>query len=243
MPQTWLNALNKYKYPDKCYDLPSNLSDLSHAFFLQKGYNGDRGGTIAFENYFRQQAPYNPKVWHEVALWKIYSQADRKAPLRSVYKIQQNVVSRADAERLWQLIQRFNKLTSEADKKATFKELRKGLGLKYRIAVALTFIAFAAPDLYPMIDSKVGDWININCDRIPLLQPFKSIESDNRSGKRKRRNTTITDLDFGAYLTWVKWCQEKAGILSNHMPNIKWRARDVEMAVYTAQAQGLLLNP
>jgi hypothetical protein len=93
-----------------------------------------------------------------------------------------------------------------------------------------------------MIDTHVGDWINSNICHVPL-QRFISIDFIVRNGKRERKNTTITDSDFGAYLKWADWCREKAGILSNKVPiKFGWRARDVEMAVFTAQKQELQLN-
>ena len=41
---------------------------------------------------------------------------------------------------------------------------------------------------------------------------------------------------------WIKSCRHTANTLS-HGSGEHWRARDVEMAVFTAQRSGLPLNP
>lgn len=251
MPQTWLNALKKYKYPKELYKLSSDVSDLSNAFFLPKDYTGERCATIDFESYFRKQAPSNPKVWHEVALWKLYSQLNspRRIGWERIRDIRKNVSTQDDAKCLWQIVQRFTaQTTGEEDKKDALKELMQKLGFKDRIAVTITFIAFAAPNFYPMIDTKVGDWINCNYSNYQftdmLLQPFETIKFVDRNGKRERKYTTIAISDFKAYLKWALWCREIARLLSSMVPiEFGWRARDVEMAVFTAQDKGLKLNP
>lgn len=51
------------------------------------------------------------------------------------------------------------------------------------------------------------------------------------------------DNDFQNYLNKVYWCKEVAKLPTNAMPNnIKWRVRDVEMAVFTALRNNLPLN-
>lgn len=42
--------------------------------------------------------------------------------------------------------------------------------------------------------------------------------------------------------SWMAWCQTMAAKLSQRT-GFFWRARDVEMAVFTAQRYGLELNP
>ena len=52
---------------------------------------------------------------------------------------------------------------------------------------------------------------------------------------------SLQDDDFPNYLNWVNWCQEVAQVLTE-LTSKQWRARDVEMAVFTAQRNGMTLN-
>ena len=53
---------------------------------------------------------------------------------------------------------------------------------------------------------------------------------------------SLQDNDFQNYLNWTEWTRETARILSMQT-KMKWRARDVEMAVYASQKKGIELEP
>jgi hypothetical protein len=116
--------------------------------------------------------------------------------------------------------------------------IRKLLGIKTDVlAVALTFPAFLNPEKYPMVDNVVARWINRN------------YAEHSRNTKNKLTQfvsptynyTSLRDIDFPNYMNWVNWCNEMANILTNKT-TIKWRARDAEMAVFTAQRKNLELT-
>jgi hypothetical protein len=114
------------------------------------------------------------------------------------------------------------------------KNIRQLLGMTEGFAVPLTFPAFVDPARFPMVDSRVADWVNRN------------LESQNRERKMKltafhSRPGLLTDNDFPSYVNWVYWCREVADILSRKT-TIKWRARDVEMAVFSAEKHDLTLE-
>ena len=198
--------------------------------FFKKKISGDRKSTIAFENYFRENAPNNIEVFFEVVFWKLYSLApfrDRKTNRIVDYvKKEENT-----AEQIWKSVQQF----VNSPKKTNLRIIRAYLGLTSRVlATPLTLVAFANPDEYPMVDNRVAEWVNQNfsehnTNRKNKLTPFT-----------KKRNT-LRDDDFLNYLNWVNWCQECAQVLTKRTNN-NWRPRDVEMAVFTAQEPKEIMN-
>ena len=219
MPQTWRTARDAYKYT---VDLRKyeRASDFPH--FFERDICGNRGSTIEFEDYFRAQAPTTIEVWYEVAFWKLYRRG-RETVTRMVKHTRDCKVS---AQSLWEATQEF----IQSPDICKLRKMKGLLGLTYdRIAVPLTFVAFAVPKQYPMVDTRVAKWVNESgqlhsASRENELKEFESL----RKGK-----TTLTESDFESYLKWVFWCREVATVLSASLGD-KWRARDVEMAVYTA---------
>jgi len=85
-----------------------------------------------------------------------------------------------------------------------------------------------------LIDNIVARWVNKNFvehsrNRVVQLTRFNL------------RYTSLRDNDYLNYLGWVCWCREMAEILSEET-DFKWRARDVEMAMFTAERNNLELN-
>jgi len=221
MPKTWLEARQAYCYwvDLSCY---RRAGDFPGFFERERVIRGDGGATIEFEDYFRRQASARIEVWYEVAFWKIYSW---RISWRTVDTIvgatQQN---KAAAHDLWTAVQKF----TEAPTRENCCSIRRLLGLSTDVlAVPLTFVAFAKPSQFPMIDKKVAKWVNENWE----------VHNTNRDSKlRIFKTTSQTSLrarDFESYLCWVCWCREVATVLSE-LTKLPWRARDVEMAVFTA---------
>lgn len=81
-------------------------------------------------------------------------------------------------------------------------------------------------------------WVNAN-----LTEHNETCE--NKLTRFKMNSTTLRDNDFPNYLNWINWCREMAHKLSRVIKE-EWRARDVEMAVFTAQRnkqKKMRLNP
>ncbi len=97
------------------------------------------------------------------------------------------------------------------------------------------FPAFHSPDLFPMVDNQTAKWVNANYKKHNLgnakiwLSPFSM------------NYTSLQDDDFPNYIKWIHWCRNVAGLLTKKT-KMCWRARDVEMAVFTSQRSSLALN-
>lgn len=230
MPHTWQRALAAYSYP---VALPRYKRAADFAGFFVGNIAGDRTTTMQFEDYFRARAPNATEVWYEVVFWKLFSQNRIREGTtnRVVGFIQQNAITLG---KLWSALQGFVNTPTILN----FRTLRGLLGQSVGLAVPLTFAAFANPHQYPMLDKKVALWVNGNrlahsANRANQLVDFKSYKTESQ--------TYIRDTDFPAYVKWVWWCREVATVLSGRT-EVVWRARDVEMAVFTAYEKNLSLS-
>jgi hypothetical protein len=224
MPQTWINARKQYDYSVK-------LADYQHAnncpgFFKQQ-IKGDRNSTIAFENYFRSNAQ-KIEAWCEVVFWKLYSQNGRRDKHTKKcwdFWTEKNITG----ENIYKAANYF--IINED--KNSFDKYRE-LWPFYRtrtIAVLATHISFLAPDRFPMIDTRIAKWVNCQLDRFNEGDPNGPQLIKSQYGQTKSTVLTMKDFDF--YLHWIRWTRYIASKLSQQT-EMKWRARDVEMAVFTA---------
>ncbi|MDD3428138.1 MAG: hypothetical protein PHR42_04305 [Caldisericia bacterium] len=224
MPQTWINALNQYKYPVKLseYQYANNF----HGFFKRE-IQGDRDSTIVFEDYFRSNVQ-KIEVWCEVVFWKLYSQKGRgntntkkcwnywnehKIAGRNLYEAANDFIAKEDKESF----NNYRKLWP-------FYESRV-------IAVIATPISFLAPDRFPMIDTRIAKWVNSQLDKFNEKDPNGPQLIKSQYGQTK--SNVLTMADFCFYLRWIRWTRYTSDKLSQRT-KMKWRARDVEMAVFTA---------
>lgn len=220
MSNSWEKALNEYSYYVnlKDYKRASKFTD-----FFNKSISGDRESTMAFEKYFQKNAEDNIEVFFEVIYWKLYTQSGRAEHLtnKRVDFIQKEEIT---SEKLWDTLQKF----IESPEKDNLQNIRDMLGFCSPVlAVPLTLVAFANPKKFPMIDNNVADWVNENyCDH--------NANKRNELTPFKKSSTSLRDNDFDNYLNWVYWSREVAQILTQKT-ELNWRARDVEMAVFTAQ--------
>lgn len=227
MPETWTKALSDYEYPVRLSDY--NRADQFPDYFI-RNIPGNRASTIQFEDRFRVDSGNCVEPYFEVVFWKLYSQANRcqKGTDRVVEHVLQNGVAASD---LRCAIDSF----VERPTRTKLSVLRALLGMKTPVlAVALTFPAFVDPAGFPMVDMQTAKWITSNYlahnrNRTKALTPFKL------------NCTVLQDNDFQNYLNWVRWCREVADVLTDRT-DIEWRARDIDMAVFTAAREGLPLN-
>jgi hypothetical protein len=227
MPNSWIQALNTYSYPvNLCHYEKANKFPR----FFNRTIVGDRNSTMDFEKQYQMKAPNNTASFFEVVFWKLYSQQNIRQghTNRIVDFVQKN---RIMPDKLWDVIQRFVASQSITN----LERIRQLLGIKTNVlAVPLTLPALACPERIPMIDRQVAKWVNQNAinhniNRDCQLTPFKM------------NYTSLMQNDFSNYLNWVSWCQEVADVLSE-LTIMEWRPRDVEMAVFTAQRNGIILN-
>lgn len=223
MPQSWTNALDSYDYPVELADY-QGASNFPN--FFKRHILGDRYSTMAFEDYFRENAQ-NIEVWCEVVFWKLYSQKGR---------------GDTNTKKCWdfwrektitgkELCRAANNFIANHSKDSfnEYRQLWPFYGSRV-IAVIATPIAFLVPDRFPMVDTRVAKWIDSQLDmhNNGLNNPQLI-----RSRYGQTESTVLTMADFNFYLHWVHWAEHTAKELSQQT-EMKWRARDVEMAVFTA---------
>ena len=238
MPQTWENALSKYRYPDRGdgrFDL-ARFADAqkyrSRGWFEWSTDEGNLANTQAFELRFRELGPHNLEAWAEVVFWKLYTMGiSRDKTTRQV------LTSRIGADKLWQHCANY----IEKPSLQSFRDFREKLFQQSVVATAATFPAFICPEKFPMVDKQVTEWARIEGAK----HSYRAIAGPSIS--------CVPELDKGEVLreshwafveSWIEWCQFTASRLHD-LTGSYWRARDVEMAVFTAQRSrdGLTLNP
>lgn len=228
MPNSWMTVLNSYEYPVDLREF--NQRNIFPNNFKDK-IAGDRKSTHLFEDYFRENAKNNIAVFIEVIYWKLYSQSrikDKTTGRIADYLTAKNIKPSA----LYNEVLAFTSAPSIFN----LSRIRNSLGIATNvIAVALTFPAFMDPINLPMVDNQVARWVNMN-------YKVHNIGKTNKLTPFIMNYTSLRDNDFENYLNWVLWCKEMSLLLSEKT-EIKWRARDVEMAVFTSQRSRLHLNP
>jgi HEPN domain-containing protein len=116
-----------------------------------------------------------------------------------------------------------------------FGAFRRACAEEHGFATPITFLAFYDPDRFPMIDRYIGDWCADNAERFQLCQTH-------RFARRKDGLIRGSEASWKAYLAWTEFCRRTAKRLAE-LTRQSWRARDVEMAVWTAQTKSLFLPP
>ena len=224
MPNTWTKALNSYRYQ---VDLGNYHRKADFPNYFSRKISGDRSSTIAFEDYFRARAA-NIQPWFEVVFWKMYSQKNhfQEQTDRIIRQIPRR--SAEDPKILLAAINTFMQSLDARD----FEKFTRILGYNSAVATVATFPAFLDPENFPMVDTRVAKWVNKHYPHFngvdlaaPKLIPFAFGTTS--------KTTVLTMQDFPAYLKWISWTRFIAGVLSRKT-GANWRARDVEMAVFTA---------
>jgi hypothetical protein len=194
---------------------------------------GDRSSTMAFENHFREAAPNNIAAFFEVVFWKLFSQP--RIRQRSTDRIVSYVVKHSTQPKdLWDAVLEF----IENQNIVNLRRIREMLGINTKVlATTLTFPALACPEKFPMMDTQVAKWVNEHYNTQDSIHRINNLTKFNYNGKG-----VLFENDFNNYLNWVGWCRETSELLTR-LNREKWRARDVEMAVFTAQRNNLSLNP
>ena len=228
MPRSWVGALSRYNYPVSLLDY--RRSGEFPGYFTRV-IAGHRASTMGFEDYFQEHSKSVVEPYFEVVFWKLYrmKHARDQGTQRIVDYVTKYGVSAAD---LGWAVKRF----VDQPTVPRLSVIRAVLGIKTEVlAVALTFAAFADPVHFPMVDRRTAKWVTLNL----------GAHNEGRGNALTAFSTADRGLrydDFDSYLNWVGWCNETAHLLT-HRTDINWRARDVEMAVFTAARNGLALNP
>jgi hypothetical protein len=231
----WDDALESYQYGFDLTEFPRK-KEFGTDFFKIGFKESYRRETMFFEKHFQENAQKHIEVYIEVLFWKLYSLRERCNDKREfdLNSIDPRIygIKNSSPSAFWDEIKNFKNNFNNGsynECKENCRQIAKIMNIKKGMIIPLTFIAFANPDLFPMIDSHVISWINKN-----LLEQNK-----NRKNKLEHFNDSLTvETDFNAYIQWVKWSQDSAMILNNNISKYtNWRPRDVEMAIFSYQRQ------
>ena len=266
---TWERALRAYAYPvdlakyEAAEDFPGWFEDN-----LSKGY---RSETIAFEDKFRREAKTHIEAWYEVIFWKLYSSGMSRnritsgvvdkvvdASARGLIKcLRDEGVSPETVRQFTEFLgynenEDFEKIITitterlwdkcwlyiENPNLESFQQFRDILFKTDAIATAATFPAFLKPDDFPMVDRQVARWARQN----GAEHTFESCGGPSLVTYAGLGESPLKDRDWAFVQSWVEWCRFAAHRL-NDLTTRHWRARDVEMAVFTAQRNKMRLEP
>ena len=128
----------------------------------------------------------------------------------------------------------------ERPDKGTLRAFRRELGFTAPVvATAATFPAFVCPRDFPMVDTQVARWAIQHRDR----HRYSSVGGPDLQGVESLPTVGVLQESHWPFVeSWVEWCRFTAAELGVRTRRV-WCARDVEMAVFTAQRCGLSLNP
>ena len=228
--ETWERALAAYGYP---VDLNRFRDAQNHpGWFELKIDPGDRSQTMSFETRFRARAPDHLEAWGEVVFWKLYSGGTGRAAKRSAALIGSSAV----AGDLWSSCAAYISKPSLD----SFRAFRSRLFTQPVVATAATFPAFICPEKFPMVDTQITRWAGENGG----AHGYSAVGGpDLECVPRLRSGSVLRESHWSFVESWTAWCRFSAAILTERTGRT-WRARDVEMAVFSAQkGRDLALRP
>ena len=218
----WRSALNSYVY--KTDLTKSRYKKIYPAYFCCS--TSDYKSVEHLQNRFRHLCSSVPEVWYEVIYWKTLTLGQPDRRINDVHTF-------LDVSKVFAALKEFIKEPSPIK----FTNFRTALGYKkgsQAFAVPMTFPAFYAPDLFPMVDKYVAKWVNAS------LKSVSSIRSDPGPNKLMpfKKVAAKTELNFKdhycSYIAWVNWCRRESDILNVKTCEKDWTPRRVEMAVFAA---------
>ena len=233
MPHTWEEALSKYRYPDR-RDRRLDLARFKDAkmypgWFDWSTDEGNLTNTKAFEARFREHGPHSLKAWAEVTFWKLYTFGlSRDKTTRQV------LASDVTPGDLWQRCANYIEKRSPQ----SFRDFRATLFQEPVVATAATFPAFICPDEFPMVDKHVTEWARTEGKN----HSYSAIGGPSFSWVPELGKGVLLESHWPFVESWIEWCQFTASRLYE-LTGSYWRARDVEMAVFTAQGSQRYRNP
>ncbi len=175
-----------------------------------------------FENRFRQEAPSNLEAWAEVVYWKLYFMRGIARKMATELLLRQDVSACA-------LRSSCNDYIERRDRQ-TFRTFRGQLFRTPVVATAATFPAFICPQAFPMVDTRIAAWLREHGRNHGYPGDVEQVPEG-----------IIREGHWSFVESWIEWCRSTAHKLSQ-CTDFAWRARDVEMAVFSAQRHQLPLR-
>lgn len=186
---------------------------------------------MGLETRFRQQARDHLAAWAEIVFWKLYS-GRRNNAVKSAARLLGSDTSAAD---LWLSCGGYIANPNVE----TFRAFRSKLFRHSVVATAATFPAFICPEKFPMVDTQITRWAR-NSGHLHDYSGIGGPSLDNPP--ELPPGVILREKHWPFVESWIAWCRFTAWRLSQCTGHA-WRARDVEMAVFTAQRDSLTLEP
>lgn len=228
MPETWKDALEKYRYE---VNLMEYCGRERFPKYFERYIPGDRCSTIDFENYFRCNCSTKIEPWFEVIFWKMNSQKNRRQA-QTCNIVQKFLKSEMQPSKLYNAVKKFMECKTDEEAKNAFKIYQNMFYPSDRIATVATFPAFLDPQNFPMVDTHIAKWVNMQRQRFNSANPDAPQLISSEYGSNSKSSLSMSDFPF--YLRWIQWTRYYAKKLNMCDTGIDWRPRDVEMAVFTA---------
>lgn len=119
-----------------------------------------------------------------------------------------------------------------------FVRLREACRQPRGFAVPITFLAFYEPNRYPMVDKHIAQWWALNKGQYGRgASPEFSQRND---GWIRADSIVQSKHNWRCYITWAEFCREYALKIARSC-GLNWRARDIEIAIWEAQKNGIPL--
>jgi hypothetical protein len=175
------------------------------------------GQIVHFEDTFRAALAPNGHVERaaEVVFWK------NGANFKARDRITRDLMLWIYSPELWL---KFVEALQELARAPSWESYQRFImynGQTSGFATPLTFLSFYDPKKFPMVDKRIGKWWSQRFSGRPQF-----------TWDTKGALIKPTKKSFEAYLSWTEFCQLHAAYLST-LGERDWRARDVEMAVWT----------
>jgi hypothetical protein len=230
MCKKWHEAYKKY---DWTVDLRKFSMAAEHEDFLNRIIQP--ADLVDFENRFRvaieKNGPY--QLAGEVCFWKNYGNFQARN------NITKKIMGYLRDAKIWINFCKLVNLTSNNFSYDNFKILRNECNQKRGFATPITFIAFYNPIEYPMVDKHIAHWWATNKEKFGYES--SPIFFQRNDGWIQAVTNLQTEQNCEAYLEWKQFCIDYAKKL-NAKCNFNWRARDVEMAVWESEKNGISLE-
>jgi hypothetical protein len=183
----------------------------------------------AFEDRFRVAIDGGGSfvIAGEVCFWKNYGTAQNRD--RATQKLLTHLTNSVNWNKFVQAVKQVQNNPSYEN----FIALRDASNQPRGFATPITFLAFYKPAEYPMVDKHIAKWWVEN--NVKHGYGASAIFSQRKDGWIQTYSDSQVKQNWNAYIDWKKFCNDYA-------MRLKWRARDVEMAVWEASKHNISLE-
>lgn len=189
---------------------------------------------VAFEDEFRAaiDGTGSFEIAGEVCFWKNHGSPQARN------RITRDLLKHLKDPANWNEFALAVKLLSGKPSYGGFEALRRACSQLSGFATPITFLAFYEPTEYPMVDKHIAGWWAAN----RAMYGYEASPGFSQRDDGWIQATTVarSKQNWEAYLAWRQFCMDYAARIAQYC-DLNWRARDVEMAVWEAQENGISL--